>query len=125
MKRIQTITHWAAAVSQLSHLFCCGLPALFSILSLLSTFGIALSLPSSYADLHHLMHDYELPVLAFAGSITLIGWALHYVSWRMDCTTTGCLHEPCRPKKKRSNRILIFSTVLFLFNVIIYMTAHG
>lgn len=125
MHRFQTITNLTVAITQLGHLFCCGLPALFSVLSLLSTFGIAISLPSAFEELHHLMHSYEIPVLVFAGIITSVGWTLHYVSWRIDCRSTGCMHEPCAPKKRRSSKILILSSVLLLLNVLVLVTAHG
>jgi hypothetical protein len=125
MYRFQTFTNWTAAVTQLGHLFCCGLPALFSILSLLSSFGVIISMPSEMHHFHHLVHDYELPLIMFAGTITALGWMLHYFSWKIDCRTTGCVHEPCGPKKKRFSKILIFSTILFSINLIVFFFFHG
>jgi len=125
MHRFQAVTNWTAAVTQLGHLFCCGLPALFSILSLLSSFGIMISMPSNLHHLHHMMHGYELLLIVFAGSITAIGWSLHYISWKMDCPSSGCQHEPCASKKKRFSKILLFSTILFSINLIVFTFLHG
>jgi len=125
MQRFQAITNWGAAFTQLGHIFCCGLPALFSVLSLLSGLGIMMTMPAGLESLHHSMHDYEMPLIITAGIITTMGWVLHIISSKLDCRSTGCAHEPCAPKKKRSSKVLIFSTVLFAINIFILLTAHG
>ncbi len=125
MNRFQTAINWAAALTQMSHFFCCGLPLIFGVLSLLSGFGIMVTLPLNEHDFHHMLHDYEVPFLTFAAIILLIGWALHYISWKIDCRSTGCSHEPCAPKKRRSSKVLFISTALFIFNIIVFLTAHG
>lgn len=125
MQRFQSITNWAAAFTQLGHIFCCGLPALFSVLSLLSGLGIMMTIPKGLETIHHTMHDYEMPLIMTAGIITVLGWVLHLISIKLDCRTTGCAHGPCGSKKNRSSKVLIFSTILFAINLVILFTVHG
>lgn len=125
MNRLQTVIDWTAALTQMGHIFCCGLPFVFSAMSLLSSFGIMVTLPFDGHSLDHMMHDYAAPFLTFATIVLLIGWGLHFVSWKIDCLSTGCGHKSCAPKKKRSGKILLFSTVLFAANLLIFMTENG
>jgi hypothetical protein len=121
MQRIQRFIDWASVLSQISHIFCCGLPVLFSVLSLLSSLGFLVVMPSGLMSIHDIMHDYEMPMMITAGVIVLFGWVLHYISWRIDCLKTGCEHEPCGTKKKRSSKLLAFATFLFLVNLSGYL----
>lgn len=125
MQRIQTFIHWTSILTQVSHVFCCGLPILFSVLSLVSGLGIMAAMPSSLVAFHEVMHDYEMPLLIMAGAILTMGWGLHYISWRIDCRSTGCVHEPCAPKKARSSKILILATILFVVNLGGFFWLHG
>ena len=105
-------------------MLCCGLPAVFSVLSLLSAVGIIVSMPVGLEHLHLMTHNYETGMFVFSGCVMVVGWILHYIADRMDCQTQGCCHEPCRPKKKRSATILVVATVLFAVNSIIYFVYH-
>ena len=125
MQRIQHLVNWASVLTQLSHIFCCGLPVLFSVLSLLSGLGVMASMPSGLVSLHEMTHDYEMHLIIMAGVIVLFGWALHYIAWRIDCMKTGCAHEPCGEKKKRSSKILAFATILFIVNVSSFLLLHN
>ncbi len=123
--RLQNYVNVAVVTSQLGHFFCCGIPIVFSIISLLSGLGIMVSLPFGTVDcLHCIMHDYEMHMIVASAVVITLGWALHYVAVRMDCRDTGCGHEPCGPKKKRSSKILIFATALFVFNLAGYFLFH-
>jgi len=125
MQRFQSFANWAAAFSQLGHIFCCGLPAIFSVLSLLSGLGIMIAMPAGLEHFHHVMHNYEIPLIITAGFITGIGWVLHFISVKLDCNSSGCCHEPCEPKKSKWSKVLIFSTALFLVNVFILLSTDG
>ncbi len=120
MERLQIHIGWAVIASQTTHIFCCGLPALFSILSLLSGFGLIGILPSSFSGIHEVLHEWEHSILILSGSILVLGWTLQAYSRRLDCTTTSCVHASCKPKKKTSSYILLGATFLFLINIIIY-----
>lgn len=125
MQPINKFVNWACLTSEISHFFCCGLPIIFSIMSLLTSFGIVAVMPVGLVSLHHAMHDYEVPMIMVSGLILAIGWGLHYIAYRIDCRSTGCSHEPCKPKKKRSGKVLMVATALFVVNVSSYFLLHG
>lgn len=81
-------------------------------------------MPAGMEFLHSALHDYEIPMIATSGLIILMGWMLHYIAYRIDCRTTGCVHEPCGPKKKRSGKVLMIATGLFVINVSAYFLLH-
>jgi len=120
MQRIQNIFHWTVIGSVLSHIFCCGLPTIVSAISLLSGLGIIASMPAGLTTLHDILHIYELHLVVFSGVMIAFGWVLHDISRRIDCHDTGCGHPPCGPKKKRSTKLLIFASGLFLMNIVVY-----
>ncbi len=124
MNRLHSAINWISITSEISHFFCCGIPIIFSILSLISGMGIIVSMPMGISHLHEAMHDYEVPMIIMSGSIILLGWTLHIVAKRIDCHSTGCGHEPCAPKKKRSSKILIIATGLFALNLAGYFLLH-
>lgn len=121
MQRIQNIFHWTIIGSVLSHIFCCGLPTIVSAISLISGLGIMASMPAGLAALHDVLHAYEMPLIVFSGVMVSFGWVLHEISRRLDCRSTGCGHPPCAPKKKRSTKLLMFATALFLINAAAYI----
>ena len=124
MKRIQTFINWACITSEISHIFCCGLPMVFSIISLLSGLGLIAVMPAGLEFLHHALHDYEIPMIMMSGFVLLMGWGLHYIAYRIDCHNTGCVHGSCAPKKRRSSKVLMVATALFLLNISGYFLLH-
>lgn len=124
MQRFQGIINFVAISSEVTHFFCCGIPILFSLFSLIISLGLSASMPLGLESAHHIMHDYERSMIAVSAAILIVGWALHYVAYRIDCRSTGCSHEPCAPKKKRSGKILIIATILFVINVGSYWALH-
>ncbi len=124
IKLASRVSSWAAVLSEISHVFCCVLPSVFSVLTVLVSAGLIGAMPVWLEGLHHFMHGWELPMMAMSGSILVIGWALHFVSKSMDCHDTGCVHEPCEPKKKHTARILQIATLLFVVNIVIYLSIH-
>lgn len=124
MERLQKALIWAAAVSEISHVFCCVLPTIASLLSLLAGLGLITVLPAGFMVLHELIHQYEVPVIIFSGMMLLLGWGLHGLSVRLDCRNTGCCHEPCKPAKRKASKILLIATGLFLLNLTVYAAVH-
>ena len=120
MQRIQSFFHWAIIGTVMGHMLCCGLPTLVSILSLVSGLGLMATMPTGLLDLHDVIHDYEFTIIIFSGTMVAIGWLLHTISHRMSCVEKGCSHPPCNPQKKRSKKLLILATGLFLINLAIY-----
>jgi len=113
-----------AVLSELSHVFCCFLPSVFSIMTVLVGMGALGAMPLWFDGLHDVMHVWEVPIIGFSALILVLGWSLHFVSKRMDCHSTGCGHEPCAPKKKSTTHILKIATFLFVINVSIYGVVH-
>ena len=125
MDRLQKTTDCFALASGLSHLFCCGVPFVISILSLVANAGFLASLPSGLEYFHELMHGYEKGLFVFSAFILLLGWGLHFVAKRMDCHSTGCSHPPCDTKKTKSSWILIVATIIFVVNAASYFLFHS
>ena len=125
MDRIQKPLLAAIAVSEISHIFCCVLPTLFSVLSLVAGLGLISSVPSSLTGLHDVVHAYEIPMIITSGIILAFGWLIYAYSRKIDCHDTGCEHEPCAPKKKKAHIILKLATLLFIINVSVYTTFHA
>ena len=125
MQRFQSFIYSACITSEISHIFCCGIPLLFSLMSLLSGLGIIAVMPVGLDNLHNIIHNYEMPIIMASGFILALGWGLHYIAYRIDCRSTGCHHEPCTPKKKRSGKVLMIATALFILNVSVYFFFHA
>ncbi|MGB1077074.1 MAG: hypothetical protein ACPG05_02110 [Bdellovibrionales bacterium] len=122
MDRINTHLGWAVMLSQLTHVFCCGLPVVFSVLSLLSGFGLLGMMPESTEIVHEILHSWEMPILLGSGGVLALGWLLHAYARRLDCTKmSSCSHEPCAPKKRKSSYIMIGATVLFAINLFVFV----
>jgi ABC-type Fe3+ transport system permease subunit len=125
MEKHQKRILWAVLISETSHIFCCVLPIVFSILSLLTGAGFLSAMPPGLVWFHDLMHRYELPMILISGVILGLGWLILWQAKRNDCHSHGCVHEPCGPKKNLSRLILIFATVLFVVNVSVYTLFHS
>ncbi len=124
MERIQRAIFWAIVVSETGHVFCCVLPTIISLASLLAGVGMLSILPAGILAFHELMHKWELPMIALSAAVLGLGWILNAISERIDCHSTGCHHGPCKPKKLSAKGILIFATALFVFNTAIYFLFH-
>jgi hypothetical protein len=116
---------WTGLLAGGSHIFCCVLPGIFSVLALLSGFGIIITLPGWLEHLHGSMHAWEVPIITFSGVIVVIGWVAYFYSKNNDCHAHGCDHSSCQPRKKRAGRILILASVLFVVNVAVYVGLHS
>lgn len=114
----------AIIASEASHIFCCVLPTVFSLLSLMVGLGMVTAMPGGMVFLHEALHAWEIPMISASGGIIVLGWALHYYSMKIDCHDTGCGHGPCGPKKKTATTILKIATVLFAVNLLIYLVFH-
>ena len=123
-KKTQNVLSGMVILSEVSHVFCCVLPTIFSIASVLAAFGLIGITPVWMDSLHNAMHSYEIPIIISSGVILALGWLVHYYSQKLDCHDDGCCHPPCEPKKDRAHTVLKIGTVLFLFNVAIFLIFH-
>lgn len=124
MDKFQKPLNIAIILAETSHVFCCVLPTLVSVLSLLAGVGVIGSLPISMLVVHDFLHDWELPIIFGSGLLIALGWLLLFYSRRIDCHDTGCGHEPCGPKKKKSSKLLLVASLLFVVNVTVYTVFH-
>lgn len=124
-QNIQKSVIWGVVLSEASHVLCCVFPAIFSLMSLAVGMGLAASMPSFMVHIHDLMHEWELPIIAFSGVLLVLGWV---VTWYSDhaacCHSTGCSHGSCKPRKTKAHLILIAATALFSFNLVVYTFVH-
>ena len=114
----------AVLASELSHVFCCVLPTLVTVLGALANLGLATAAPGFILEIHEFLHAYEMPIIVFSGVMVVMGWAIHISSRRVDCHDTGCVHPPCTPKKDNNGRILVIATVLFAINLVVFFGIH-
>lgn len=124
MSKLKKTLYFTLILSEASHIFCCVLPTVFSVISLLAGLGMVGVIPLWLKDFHELMHHWEVPIIMFSAAILCLGWAIYLYSEDIDCHDHGCVHGPCGPKKKNSSLILKIATVLFLINVLIYGVFH-
>ena len=122
--RVQKSLGWAIIASETSHVFCCVLPTLFSMLSLATGFGLIAAMPLGLQVLHEMMHHWEVPMILASGFVVMMGWGAHFLAIKLDCHDTGCAHGPCTPKKRKAGKILKVATILFVANVSVYLVFH-
>ncbi|HOO82000.1 MAG TPA: hypothetical protein PK513_05825 [Alphaproteobacteria bacterium] len=114
----------AILLSESSHIFCCVLPTLFSLVSVLTGLGLMVAVPGWLVSFHDVMHEWEVPMIIASATVVALGWALYFYSKHIDCHDTGCCHEPCGPRKRTANKILVVASLLLVFNVSIYFGVH-
>lgn len=121
---LQNSLNWAVLLSETSHVFCCVLPTVFSLMGLLAGLGVVATLPPSMIALHDILHHWELPMIIASGAVLALGWGATWYSDRIDCHSTGCCHDACAPRKNKAHVILKIATVLFVVNVAVYALIH-
>ena len=124
MQRLKSAIFWTVLVSETGHVFCCVMPTVVSILSLLSGLGLIGIMPAGLLAFHDFMHEWELPIIATSFVVLLAGWGLHALSMKLDCHDTGCHHGACTPKKNNTSKLLWIATGLFAANLAIYVFFH-
>jgi hypothetical protein len=125
MKNLENKLYTSIIAAESIHIFCCALPTLFSILSLLAGMGMIAGMPVIMYQAHEAIHDYEMPIIIFSAILLAFGWIVYGYSRRMDCANeAACANVPCEPRKSRAKKILIVATILFLVNISLYFTIH-
>ncbi len=116
----------AIILAESTHVFCCVLPTLVTIISIMASVGAIIPIPLFLLDIHEFLHEYELPVIAFSGAVLALGWGLYLASRVTVCEKPHCEpHETvCAGKKDRTRWVLAVATALFIVNITIYFTLH-
>ena len=124
MTKLKKTIFWTILVTESSHIFCCVLPTIFSLLSLLVGLGVVGIMPLWLEAFHSAVHSWEVPLLMTSAFVIALGWGLHSYSRKIDCHDTGCAHGACEPRKDRSLLILQIATALFVINALVYVFLH-
>lgn len=115
---------WVALVSVFGHIFCCGLPLVLGVVSLLTGFGM-FSVSFPFLDSIHAGFDgVRVPMMGFSAMVLAVGWGAQVYATRIDCHNTGCVHEPCGSKKRKTTRLLWLATIIFAFNMLAFTVVH-
>ncbi len=115
---------WAVILSESTHVFCCVFPTIFSVISLLAGLGMVAAMPAFMVGMHDFLHEWELPMIVVSGLVLAIGWAAVLYSDKISCESECCAQSGCAPKKNKAHLVLKIATVLFIFNVLIYLVFH-
>ncbi len=124
MKKVRHALNFVVILSEISHVFCCVLPTLFSIAGIMAGLGLAGTMPLWMSGLHEMIHKWEIPMILTSGFILLLGWSFSFISSKLDCHDTGCHHGPCEPKKKSATMVMKVATILFIANVSVFLIFH-
>lgn len=124
MRRYHRHLSIAVLLSEFSHVFCCILPTVFTVLSFAANLGLVSVLPGFILDWHEYIHGYELPIIIGSGAMLALGWLAYLSTRKVDCHDEGCCHPPCEPQKNTNARILQIASVLFLINISIFLFVH-
>jgi hypothetical protein len=124
--KLQRSLLWAVLLAESTHVFCCVLPTLVTVMALMASVGAMAQLPAFILDIHDLLHAYEIPVIIFSGLTLLLGWGVYGLARRIECQKDHCEpHETtCAPAKNNTHVVLMVASVLFLVNVTVYWTLH-
>lgn len=129
MQKYKNTALLAILISEASHIFCCVLPTLFSVASLLSGVGLISTLPPAWVHLHEVLHHWEVPMIIFSGVVLALGWGIHYYAEHMGpheqhkhCCDGHC--GPAEPKKNKVHFVMKAATILFVVNLAIYFIFH-
>lgn len=125
MKKRQNAILWAIIASESSHIFCCVLPTLFSLLAVLTNLGMFV-MPAAFITFHEALHEWEFPIVIFSGVVLAMGWGLHWHYLRGEECASGCKHhtDKTHPTVSKTHLILKIATVLFIMNVFVFLVVH-
>lgn len=103
-----------------SHLVCCGVPAIVTLLSLISSTAFAGSaLLDQMTDWAEGLH---FAAFVFSTIMVVIAVGSFLLARKRDCVTEGaCHHEPCAPKKTASWKLLAISLLLYSVNLGVFL----
>ncbi len=103
-----------------AHLFCCGIPAIVAIVSLIST--VSLSGTALMLQIKDFSETIHLAAFAFSTLMVIIALGTFFLSRKQNCVEDGhCAHEPCAPKKTKNWRLMSISLALYAINVIVFL----
>ena len=116
----RTIAKVLSVASLVSHFFCCFLPGVISLVTLVTLTGSAVITMEDFGIpeyIHEKMIYISFVVLVMSGIV-------NYISYRIDCRDMGCVHGSCAPKKSKYFKLYAYSVAFFLLNAAIHFGLH-
>lgn len=126
-QKLQRNIAFAIIMAESTHIFCCILPTVVTVLSVLASLGAVTQVPIFMLDIHEALHHYEIPIITFSGAMLMLGWALYALSRRIDCRKPHCEpheNDTCTPQKNGTRTVLAIASLLFVVNIVVYFTLH-
>lgn len=112
---IRIVTPYVIICSALMHIFCCGIPLLLSVTSLVNIVGIS-SLSIFEVDWFEAIESY---IVLFSGVLLITTIAINQFSKKINCIESGaCEHKPCDEKKHHSSYVLNIAIILYALNLL-------
>jgi len=116
---MRAIAKTLSLVSLISHFFCCFLPGMISLFTLITLTGTAVVTMEDFG-IPEAVHEKMIYISAL---VLLISGIANYTSWKMDCSKV-CAHGDCAPKKSQYFRFYGYSVAFFILNAIIHFGTH-
>jgi len=116
-QKSQKFAFYVILASLLSHIFCCGLPFLASLLSIGGSFFAGLS----NAGIFEFFESYEVPILIFSASTLVLTGVFLIVSQKINCNEDVCEHKPCSTRKSSNLKLYLVAVGLFIINIVSFL----
>jgi hypothetical protein len=118
--QVKAIARFLSLASLISHFFCCFLPGVISLVTLVTLSGAAVITMEDFG-IPEYVHE-KMIYISFV--VLVISGLANYASYRIDCRETGCVHGACAPKKSIYFKLYGYSVAFFILNAVIHFTLH-
>ena len=118
--KIRTVSKFLSLASLISHFFCCFLPGVISLVTLVTLTGATVITMEDFG-IPEYVHQ-EMIYVSFV--VLIVSGLANIVSYKIDCREMGCVHGSCAPKKSKYFKLYAYSVAFFLLNAVIHFTLH-
>lgn len=127
MQNMRRTFYWTILASELSHIFCCVLPVLLSLISIFSLYGAMNAVPGFIWSAHDFMHHWEPVILVVSALLLLSGWGLWAQQKQVSHPTHSCQTSNCDEAKslRKMRLMLLVTSGLFAVNFSVYALIHA
>ncbi len=120
MKNITAALAVIASLSQYLCIFCCVVPAVAGLASLLTMIGFDGESSHFLGDVARIFHPWRGIILGSSLALISLSWGLWYYNHRQSLSPCGCTG-----KGAKKPYFLIAATVILAFNLAGYQWIHG
>jgi hypothetical protein len=118
--KIRAVSKFLSLASLISHFFCCFLPGVISLITLITLSGATVITMEDFG-IPEYVHE-KMIYISFV--VLIVSGLANIVSYKIDCREMGCVHGACAPKKSKYFKLYAYSVVFFLLNAVIHFTLH-